>query len=315
MRLILKPCSGPTSQYSKLSSAVPASVILQSQLVHGREPEASWSATLEAHSFSSIHHFPTGRKAAAVCERLAKSPVVNENASSSPDVSNDACRSLCTNTDACSDVKNTLCVGGCGVAEKPSVRRLLPPLTRSPAVDDMQVMFKALATAISVGGGNTFLLLKRMYDAGIVSAIKKRVLGGVPYLGVSAGSNVAAVNICTTNDMPIIQPLKLEGIGLLPFNINVHFENRGDCAASRRNESRVDRLRDYLELYEGAPPIVCIRDGSALYVEGTTLGYVGVSCGKLFQRGEDEPMDLPVGTDLSFLLKNRTSHCTRMCLS
>ncbi|CAG0924552.1 unnamed protein product [Notodromas monacha] len=254
------------------------------------------------------------RKAAAVCEKLAKSPVVNENASSSPDVSNDACRSLCTNTDTCS-------LQFLWDTQPPTPQRLFGSqaaenggeCARGRHLLYVQYKFRAPDLIFDDDDDDTddyAFHLQR--PAPCRCAILK---GGVPYLGVSAGSNVAAVNICTTNDMPIIQPLKLEGIGLLPFNINVHFENRGDCAASRRNESRVDRLRDYLELYEGAPPIVCIRDGSALYVEGTTLGYVGVSCGKLFQRGEDEPMDLPVGTDLSFLLKNRTSHCTRMCLS
>jgi dipeptidase E len=148
-----------------------------------------------------------------------------------------------------------------------------------------------------------------------VKKIRERVLKGVPYIGSSAGTNVAAINICTTNDMPIIQPKRLEAIGLLPFNVNVHFECGGTCSEIQRRETRIDRLRDYLELYDSSPAIVCIRDSSALYIEGHVMAYVGTAPGKLFTRGHEEPTTIPVGTDLSFLLEGRTSNATKMCLT
>lgn len=122
------------------------------------------------------------------------------------------------------------------------------------------------ADAIAVGGGNTFALLKRMYDAGIVDLIKQRVEGGeMPYIGWSAGTNVATPTIRTTNDMPIVQPPSFNGLGLTHFQINPHFIS--GKPVGHNGESREERLQEFLTINAGEH-VVAIKEGTALLVEG-----------------------------------------------
>ena len=122
------------------------------------------------------------------------------------------------------------------------------------------------ADAIAVGGGNTFALLKRMYDAGIVDLIKDRVENdNVPYMGWSAGTNVATATIRTTNDMPIVQPPSFNGIGLTHFQINPHFIP--GKPAGHNGESREERLQEFLTINKGEH-VVAIKEGTALLITG-----------------------------------------------
>ncbi|HAF2412829.1 TPA: dipeptidase PepE [Salmonella enterica] len=131
------------------------------------------------------------------------------------------------------------------------------------------------AEAIAVGGGNTFALLKRMYDANIVDAIRAKVLAGTPYIGWSAGSNVACPTIRTTNDMPIVQPPTLRALNLVPFQVNPHFIS--GKPAGHNGESREERLAEFLDI--NAPEqLLALPEGSALLsdgVHGTVLGERG----------------------------------------
>ncbi|AOI89101.1 dipeptidase PepE [Burkholderia pseudomultivorans] len=128
------------------------------------------------------------------------------------------------------------------------------------------------ADAIAVGGGNTFALLKRMYDANLVDAIRARVHAGVPYIGWSAGSNVACPTIRTTNDMPIVQPPTLRALGLVPFQINPHFIS--GKPVGHNGESREERLGEFLDI--NAPEqVFALPEGSALLSDGTTGTVLG----------------------------------------
>ena len=146
------------------------------------------------------------------------------------------------------------------------------------------------AEAVFVGGGNTFRLLKTLQDAGLLPILRRRAEAGMPYVGSSAGSNVAAPTIRTTNDMPIVQPASLEALGLVPFQINPHYLDP-DPASRHMGETREERLVQYLE--ENAVPVVGLREGAWIRVErgrATLLGSVGA---RVFRRGAPPEERLP----------------------
>ncbi len=121
------------------------------------------------------------------------------------------------------------------------------------------------AEAVFVGGGNTFRLLKTLQEAALLEALRERARAGLPYLGASAGINIACPTIKTTNDMPIVQPSRFEALGLVPFQINPHYLDP-DPESRHMGETREDRLREFLE--ENDVAVVGLREGAWLRIEG-----------------------------------------------
>lgn len=151
--------------------------------------------------------------------------------------------------------------------------------------------------AIFVGGGNSFRLLKSLQDSGLLDTLRERVAAGLPYLGSSAGTNLACPTIRTTNDMPIVEPRSLAALGLVPFQINPHYVERDGASFA---ETRDKRIREFL--HENDAPVVGLREGAWLDVRDDSIGVGGPTGGRLFQRGL-EPRDLAPGSDLTTLLR------------
>jgi dipeptidase E len=156
----------------------------------------------------------------------------------------------------------------------------------------------ARAQAVVVGGGNTFHLLKQLYDTGLVAAIRARARSGAPYLGWSAGANVAGPSIRTTNDMPIVQPPSFEALGLVPFQVNPHYTDAR--IANHAGETRAERLLEFIAANPGMP-VVGLREGSTLRVEDGTIELLGEKSARVFVSGR-EPSEHEPGPSLQFLM-------------
>ena len=147
------------------------------------------------------------------------------------------------------------------------------------------------AESIFVGGGNTFRLLKTLYDRDLLDLIRKRVRAGLPYVGSSAGSVIASPTIRTTNDMPIVAPPSFDALGFLPFQLNCHYLDP-DPLSTHQGERRETRIREFHE--ENATPVLGLREGSMLRVEGEVVTLLSEKPARLFRRGE-EPVEMAPG--------------------
>jgi dipeptidase E len=154
------------------------------------------------------------------------------------------------------------------------------------------------AKGIFIGGGNTFLLLKTMYEKKVLSAIKNVVENGVPYFGTSAGSNVTGLTIQNTNDMPIVYPPSFKAFGFLNFNLNPHYLDP-DLNSTHMGETRETRIKEFHCF--NAIPVLGLREGSWLEVKGNQVILKGNLDARLFQ-AEKSPLEISSETDLSFLM-------------
>jgi dipeptidase E len=150
------------------------------------------------------------------------------------------------------------------------------------------------AEAIFVGGGNTFRLLDALWRNDLIEPIARRVRAGMPYIGSSAGSNVACVTIKTTNDMPIIQPPTFDALNLVPFNINPHYLDPVP-GSTHMGETREERIAQFHE--ENLPPVVGLREGAWLRVDDSGVMLEGRTGARLFRRGQP-PEEYTPGTRL-----------------
>jgi len=155
------------------------------------------------------------------------------------------------------------------------------------------------AEAVFVGGGNTFRLLKWLQDEGLLGPIRDRAAEGMPYVGSSAGTNVAAPSIRTTNDMPIVPTANLLALGLVPYQINPHYLDP-DPSSTHKGETREERLLQYLE--ESPVPVIGLREAAYLRVENGVSKLLGEKGARVFRRGTP-PLEIEAGAEVEPLLR------------
>jgi len=155
------------------------------------------------------------------------------------------------------------------------------------------------AAGLFIGGGNTFLLLRELYRQDLLRQIRRRVEEGMPYMGSSAGSNVAGLTIGTTNDMPIVHTPSFDALGLVPFNLNPHYLDP-DPDSTHMGETRQTRIQEFH--MQNQEPVIGLREGAWLRVAGPAMRLEGRSGARLF-RNDGEPEELAAGSDLSDMLQ------------
>jgi dipeptidase E len=155
------------------------------------------------------------------------------------------------------------------------------------------------AQAIVVGGGNTFHLLKNIYDLDLIEAVRAKVKSGIPYVGWSAGSNLACPTICTTNDMPIVEPRSFAAFNLIPFQINPHYLDAHPTGHA--GETREQRIQEYIAANHNRY-VAGLREGCMFYVQGKNLKLAGCRDLRVFKHGV-ETKEYTADSDLKFLMQ------------
>ena len=168
------------------------------------------------------------------------------------------------------------------------------------SIHDVSNMERAIekADAIFVGGGNTFRLLKNLYDCDLIASIRERVAAGTPYIGSSAGSIVACPTLKTTKDMPVVQPPSFDALRLVPFQISPHYLDP-DPSSTHMGETQEERITQFLE--ENPETVVGLREGSLLLVQDGVATLKGQNTARIFRRDE-EPVEVSPGSGISELL-------------
>ncbi|MDX9881298.1 MAG: dipeptidase PepE [Prolixibacteraceae bacterium] len=154
------------------------------------------------------------------------------------------------------------------------------------------------AGAIVVGGGNTWQLVRSMRNRDLIGTIRKRVMEGIPYIGWSAGANVACPTLRTTNDMPIIDPKGFDCMNLVPFQINPHYLDKNP--EGHGGETREQRIEEFIEINPDTY-VVGLREGTMLKYENEKLELLGKRPARIFKKGKP-PVEAEAGDNLDFLM-------------
>lgn len=155
------------------------------------------------------------------------------------------------------------------------------------------------AEAIVVGGGNTFQLLHHLQEQKLIEPIRNMINKDIPYIGWSAGSNVACPTLCTTNDMPIIQPYSFNALNVIPFQINPHYTDENPT--NHAGETREMRIEEYLQI-QPEKYVTGLREGTFFHIDGNTIHYFGSKTLRIFKK-DMQPLELGMKDNIDFLLK------------
>ena len=155
------------------------------------------------------------------------------------------------------------------------------------------------AGAIVIGGGNTWQLTRCLHDFHLIDVIQEKVLAGTPFVGWSAGANVACPTIRTTNDMPIVDPLGLHACNFIPFQINPHYLD--EHPEGHAGETREQRILEFVEINPGLY-VVGLREGTMLEIRNRKIELIGPRPARIFRKN-DAPREVAPGGDLTFLME------------
>ncbi|MBC7525155.1 MAG: dipeptidase PepE [Flavobacterium sp.] len=150
------------------------------------------------------------------------------------------------------------------------------------------------AEGIFTGGGNTFLLVAKLYENKVMDVLADVIHSGIPYLGTSAGSNITGISMQTTNDMPIVYPPSFKTLGIIPFNFNPHYLD-ADLQSKHMGETRETRIKEFHAF--NSIPVLGLREGSWLDVKGEEIILKGTLTARLFKQNENT-VEITSGSNL-----------------
>jgi dipeptidase E len=136
-----------------------------------------------------------------------------------------------------------------------------------------------------------------MHKTGIMKAIRRKCREGIPFVGWSAGANVACPTMKTTNDMPISEPTSFNCLNLVPFQINPHYLDANP--AGHGGETREQRILEFLTINRKVK-VAGLREATLFLVEGKKIQLMGNKPMRLFEFGKD-PVEFQPGENISFL--------------
>ncbi len=154
------------------------------------------------------------------------------------------------------------------------------------------------AKGIFTGGGNTFVLVSKLYELQLINPLRKKILEGTPYLGTSAGSNIAGVSMKTTNDMPIVYPPSFSTLHIIPFNINAHYLDP-DPTSTHKGETRETRIKEFHQFNK--TPVIGLREGSWIRLKNNKCTLEGKELSARIFEQNKEPVEVPTNTSLHYL--------------
>ena len=154
------------------------------------------------------------------------------------------------------------------------------------------------AKGIFTGGGNSFVLVNTLYQNNLLSVLKEKITNGTPYLGTSAGSNIAGPNIMTTNDMPIVYPPSFQTLDIIPFNINPHYQDP-DPTSKHKGETRETRIKEFHGF--NSIPVVGLREGSWIRVRNNEITLKGGDLSARIFEKDKKPYELSVESSFNFI--------------
>lgn len=183
-----------------------------------------------------------------------------------------------------------------GIAEKAFLK--LGKTLRGIHTFENQIEAIENAQGIFTGGGNSFVLVSELYHQNLITPLQKAISNGTPYLGTSAGSNIAGPSIQTSNDMPIVYPPSFETLGIVPFNINPHYLDP-DPSSKHKGENRETRIKEFHAFND--IPVLGLREGSWVRVNGTQSVLKGKELtARVFEK-QQTPYEIEPESSLDFL--------------
>ena len=153
------------------------------------------------------------------------------------------------------------------------------------------------AQGIFTGGGNTFVLVQTLHQLGVMQPLREAIFNGTPYLGTSAGSNICGPSMQTTNDMPIVYPSSFKTLGVVGCNINPHYLDPKPTS-KHMGETRETRIKEFHT--QNTTPVIGLREGSWLQVQGDSVVLKGALSARIFLQGK-VPFEIETGTQIDYI--------------